>query len=917
MLSQSFPLMTSRLHPAGLRSFSLQRHESWPSFLTKAVAIPKKPLEAARAQSVEPVFPSLDTMGLRLFARDNPSEALGGLPLSIRESLEKALDKIAQDPRSDASALDDLYIRHQQSETGPSEYPNKPGPVLEQSWGAIKSQLSLSPATSPCPNEAAAAYETSVAPSLGPSGILTPRPATKFLRRMRAYAQGIEWQLWWSIGPPVRNVWRNYRDELSKAQQQGLLPAVVEPRTFFIHLRLLGLRGLIGPSANWVAADDVVIREARSLFSRHIRADARATLAFDDFLERAVLYNPGKRRTKLRSMLIYYLRSSSLLPVEELPAYYDSLARDDSALADARGRQDRVMQDFKAVVDRLILETNQGDPPGGRVLGVLVFGSYANKAARPGSDIDMQIITEDGSAPTQKEGILKHLREEWAKLGTGINLDIISFTYLPPDQGLLVRIHPEPVLILSPYPQVTQGLSRRAPAKSVELEHRIGPVGRLGRGLFNSWLHALLATADAFDAMRARVRTAAEDLRNTLKSSTQRINSLDFTVGYVKGLESLGPGMPHTIRDIRLYIQESVPPEVAAAKDRPDVRYFIVEGDASESRKKLEADGWTLGGAVPRDVGFRQFYYARTPRGDPAFVALHVNGRDRVLHMQSIFKLLGVPGERVYTLSGLRSWKKEYLDTFQALGYVPDGVVYGLPWTAIHAVLARDPTLDFKSEEMRDFRRNFDPKPEGMPKNDIAFRPMKILELADGRRFWVFMHLYGEPVADLMAALLEHGVRDITVLGSAGSLDPRSRVGDWFTADSFIGPDGKNRALSEIKEIAGISRDGAMAHVPSPNVETLDWLHKTRKSGGKFVEVELKYILEQAAEYPDVRLHLAHIVSDVLDGPNHQDLSELPVEKIPGMTETVARIVAETLDLPVTRSLKVKSVKNLPFMVGR
>ena len=51
---------------------------------------------------------------------------------------------------------------------------------------------------------------------------------------------------------------------------------------------------------------------------------------------------------------------------------------------------------------------------------------------------------------------------------------------------------------------------------------------------------------------------------------------------------------------------------------------------------------------------------------------------NRRVHIQSFFKLLGVPADRVLTLEGFRSWKPEYLATFRSLGYVPDAVVYGM-----------------------------------------------------------------------------------------------------------------------------------------------------------------------------------------------------------------------------------------------
>ena len=119
------------------------------------------------------------------------------------------------------------------------------------------------------------------------------------------------------------------------------------------------------------------------------------------------------------------------------------------------------METLDQVSRQVITEANLSTAPGRRALGVLVFGSYADGAARPGSDIDIQIVTENAATPGR--GLPDRLREEWAKRGTGIDLDSISLTYVPPDPGLLIRLHPEALRVLSPYPGMAGGLSHVPP----------------------------------------------------------------------------------------------------------------------------------------------------------------------------------------------------------------------------------------------------------------------------------------------------------------------------------------------------------------------------------------------------------------------------------------------------------------------
>ncbi|MEK7232662.1 MAG: nucleotidyltransferase domain-containing protein [Elusimicrobiota bacterium] len=141
-------------------------------------------------------------------------------------------------------------------------------------------------------------------------------------------------------------------------------------------------------------------------------------------------------------------------------------------------------------------EANLSTAPGRRALGVLVFGSYADGAARPGSDIDIQIVTENAATPGR--GLPDRLREEWAKRGTGIDLDIISLTYVPPDPGLLIRLHPEAIRVFSPYPGMAGALSHVPPQTSRPVA-RMTPVGRLLRAMCVGALEMFLRLGDMLD----------------------------------------------------------------------------------------------------------------------------------------------------------------------------------------------------------------------------------------------------------------------------------------------------------------------------------------------------------------------------------------------------------------------------------
>jgi len=135
---------------------------------------------------------------------------------------------------------------------------------------------------------------------------------------------------------------------------------------------------------------------------------------------------------------------------------------------------------------------------------------------------------------------------------------------------------------------------------------------------------------------------------------------------------------------------------------------------------------------------------------------------------------------------------------------------------------------------------------------------MKIIELADGRKAWFFMPLFGELAGDLMEALLEHGARNVVVLSSAGSLDSASNLGDWFDP-----------------------RDGGHHTMPT-------------------VDMEYASIAAAFAAHPAANLTIEYVVSDVMTGPNRTDLTEVRIGRIAGLAERAG-------------ALPVRSARNSSF----
>lgn len=350
-----------------------------------------------------------------------------------------------------------------------------------------------------------------------------------------------------------------------------------------------------------------------------------------------------------------------------------------------------------------------------------------------------------------------------------------------------------------------------------------------------------------------------------------------FAPGYHKELTGLEPGEPHTVKDLPRWIEDNVG-RGPLGNGRP---FFIAEGDAGETAAALKAEGWTLRGEFAKETGFHKVIDATAPNGEKANLILGVNGESRVIHLQSFLKLAGIAAENVLTRRGFRSWKNEYLRAFKEIGHVPDLVVYGLTRPAMRALIGDLPGLE---KFWEDFNAKNAPQ-----ENDISRRPMKVITLADGRRIWFFMPLFGELAGDLMEAVLEHGAKKVLVTSAAGSLDPAMRLGTWFDP-----------------------RDGGHLSMPTSNTQTLRWAEDAYRKGGRTVDMEYGPILAAFAKRPDAALKMAYFVSDVMRGPERTDLTEVRIGRIKGVAETAAELAAAMLGVP-RAGLKAAAAENRGF----
>ncbi|MBI5202441.1 MAG: hypothetical protein HY925_12695 [Elusimicrobia bacterium] len=304
--------------------------------------------------------------------------------------------------------------------------------------------------------------------------------------------------LYWYTGPRLIERWDELRDNLRK--QSGDSRAVADIRGFFIAHRVLGSTGSYGPLGFRVASNRIVVKDAVDIYDKYFVKNRASKKAFMKLIQRAQHYNPNRRSTQFRKAIFHALREASVLPPDQVAAFFDSqLGPEKSARLEEyqRDTQDKVLQAFDKAVNDVISEMNKGLPAGERVMGTLLLGSFANGAAGPGSDLDVQALTEGGSVKHNAE-FIKRIKKRWAPEEEWSGSPVSTFQYaLPLSKRLVARVHREPYLIFSPYPEVTSAMTRTTEEEAADAPSTIRTFGGwLFQRYYTMVLHTVLAAHD-------------------------------------------------------------------------------------------------------------------------------------------------------------------------------------------------------------------------------------------------------------------------------------------------------------------------------------------------------------------------------------------------------------------------------------
>jgi predicted nucleotidyltransferase len=247
-------------------------------------------------------------------------------------------------------------------------------------------------------------------------------------------------------------------------------------------------------TAGFETADRAAVKaEALKVYARYFPKDAEARAAFDRFLDRVDAYVPLRRPSNYRKLAFGVFYEAPTLPPEALKAKIDS-SLSEAHLADiARWRaerQDAVAASFKAAALQSIREMNRVLPEGKKIVALILLGSYAIGQSTPNSDVDFQLVTQDGS-PDAIAPFKEALQRNWTENRLD-KLEAFQFA-LPPSPEVVRDSFPEGYLVVSPDPRAVEALTfetaPRAPSAWTRLR------GKAFEWAYAAWIRAWFLAA--------------------------------------------------------------------------------------------------------------------------------------------------------------------------------------------------------------------------------------------------------------------------------------------------------------------------------------------------------------------------------------------------------------------------------------
>lgn len=288
-----------------------------------------------------------------------------------------------------------------------------------------------------------------------------------------------------------------------KADTAGKPRAVRDLEGMWIDWRTKGYSGVVRTAGPQVADRATIRREAVKLWERYFPKDPEARASFLSYLERVDKVVPLERPSYYRKKAFGVFYELPTMAPELLAAKIDAMLTDEqlAKIDEHRAtRQPLVLASFRAAVVASIIEVNKDLPRGRRVIAMALLGSYSIGQSGPTSDIDYQLVTEDGGTAAVKP-FAAALDRSWTENRLK---DIEGFaSTLPPSPEVVRDSFAEGYLIISPDPAAVAALSKDSfapPAPTGWSRLR----GRAAGAFWKAWVWSYFRLADLRDLLVKR-----------------------------------------------------------------------------------------------------------------------------------------------------------------------------------------------------------------------------------------------------------------------------------------------------------------------------------------------------------------------------------------------------------------------------
>jgi putative membrane protein insertion efficiency factor len=426
-----------------------------------------------------------------------------------------------------------------------------------------------------------------------------------------------------------------------------------------------------------------------------------------------------------------------------------------------------------------------------------------------------------------------------------------------------------------------------------------------------------LNAADQNSEFLSAARTLFDGLRRVLplKMEMSQMSAAPGKFDYRREISALSPKETHTIKNLDGYLEDNLGGKAMQAIRETSEPFVIIQGEGSKAFSEMKSRGWKILDVVEKREGFHKICHVQDAAGKTMYAVVRVNGDDRVLHMQSLLKLAGLPGNRISTTGTYTPVKDDYLKAFKEIGHVPDYVVYGMGKTAAAALMTARPFHN--AGELADLLTHKKTAGGASPKgieerHDLSGLSMHVMELENGKHIWFLPPVYGDLSKDVVQALAEHGAKNMTFMGTCGAVNPSYHVGQVVTPAERILPDGKRESLGWLAPSPDAT-PGTYMRVATPNVETVQWARDTVAKGVDTIEVELGYWLDELKNRPDITFHVQNVVSDVIQGDHHADMTQWSSLNNVKSMGVVRRSLESSLGI-TSDDLAVKSLEARPIV---